>query len=70
MDGGLELCGLVSALFPVCLATLSGSVCWSEAGGLGLYVRTVTAEKCVWVLGRRDAVQSGDAATSEPLSDL
>lgn len=31
MNGTLErgpLHGLVSALFPVCLTTLSGSVCW------------------------------------------
>lgn len=70
MDGGLELCGLVSALFPVYLATLSGSICLSGGGRLGLYVHTVTAEKCVWVLGWREALQSGDAATSGLLSDL
>lgn len=32
MDGGLELRGLVSALLPVYLATLSGSICLSEGG--------------------------------------
>lgn len=38
-------------------------------GGV-VYVRLVTAEKCVWVSGPQDAAQSGDAATSRPLSDL
>lgn len=39
MDPGLELRGLVSALFPVYLATLSGSICWSggAAGTLCAY---------------------------------
>lgn len=39
--------GLVSALFPVCLTTLSGSICWSE--GLYICLRGDSWEMCLGV---------------------